>query len=141
LIAAVLASALLIGFYVAEGGGSYKPTKVADPCKPRELPSPDGLQATLERVALSAADGAACELGVTREDLVVALRSEAARKKFVAAHGLTDEQVDDAVRAGLRRAADDAQRAGTISGIENFILQRAIDNAPVGFIIDRIGRP
>lgn len=141
LATAIAVSLALIGAYVAAGGASYKPAKVADPCKQREWRSPEGLDAILDQVALSAADGAACDLGVTREELVVALRSPEARSKFVEANGFTDEQVDDAIRAGMRRAVDDAREAGAINGIAAFILDRAIDQVPVDFILDRLGRP
>ena len=141
LAVAVLASLCLSGFYIAVGGGAYKPAKVADPCKTREWRSPGGLQAILDQIALSAADGAACKLGVSREQLVLALSSDRSRHKFVAQHGLIDQQVDDALRAGMRRAVDDARNAGAIGGIEDFILQRAIDRAPINFILDHIGRP
>jgi hypothetical protein len=134
-------SLLLIGAYVAAGGASYKPARVADPCKLRQWRSPHGLQETLDQVALSAADGAACRLGVSREELVIALSSKQLRRAFVRQHHLSDRQVDDAVRAGIRRAVGDAREAGTIGDVEEFILQRAIDHAPIDFVLDRIGRP
>jgi hypothetical protein len=141
LAVAVIASLALCGVYVAAGGGTYKPAKVADPCKQREWRSPEGIEAFLDQIALSAADGAACELGVTREEFVLAMSSDAGRSKFVKEHKLTEDQVDDAVRAGMRRAADDAREAGAIGGLENFVLQQLIDEAPIDFILDRIGRP
>ena len=141
LAASVVAALGLIGIYLAAGGGAYKPAKVADPCKQREWSSPKGVEAVLNQIALSAADGAACDLGVSREELVIALRSPQARAAFVRQNDLTDKQVDDAVRAGMHRAADDASEAGAIGGIQEFLLQRAIDQVPVDFILDRIGRP
>ncbi len=141
LAAAVVASLVLSGFYLAQGGGAYRPADVADPCETREWRSPVGVEAILDQVALSAADGAACELGVSREEFVVAMSSARARSSFVKRQNLTDDQVDDAVRSGLRRTVDDARDAGAIGDIENFLLQRAIDEAPIDFIFDRIGRP
>ena len=59
--------------YLAAGGGDYEPTAVADPCAPREWRSPAGIEESAQQFALSALDGAACELGVSREALAVAL--------------------------------------------------------------------
>ncbi|MBA3400470.1 MAG: hypothetical protein H0U05_00635, partial [Actinobacteria bacterium] len=63
--------------YLALGGASFEPTPVADPCVTREWRDPDDPQAVLEQIVLSTLDGAACELGVTREDLVIAVKDEA----------------------------------------------------------------
>ena len=63
LLVAIAAVAAVVVPYVALGGGSYEPTPVADPCVKREWRDPGDLQAVLEQVALSALDGAACELG------------------------------------------------------------------------------
>ncbi len=68
--------------YLALGGGRYEPTPVADPCEERERAGADGLGETIERIALRAVDGVACELEVAREDLVLALRSEEALDAF-----------------------------------------------------------
>ena len=54
--------------YLALGGASFEPTPVADPCLKRDRPDPGDLEAVLEQVVLSALDGAACELGVSREE-------------------------------------------------------------------------
>ena len=72
LLGALAVSAVVVGAYAALGGASYKPTPVANPCVKREWRS-GGLQTVLEQVVLSAADGAACSLGVSREDLVLAI--------------------------------------------------------------------
>ena len=74
LVAAVLAFAL-VGGYVALGGTSFEPSPVADPCAPRPPRETEGTGERIEVVLLAAADGTACELGVSREELVLALRS------------------------------------------------------------------
>jgi hypothetical protein len=63
---------ILVGAYLALGGASYAPAKVADPCAPRDWRNPQGLQAVAEQIVLSALDGAACELHVSREEIVLA---------------------------------------------------------------------
>ena len=53
LVAAVAAlGILLVGVYVALGGGRYDPLAVADPCQPREWRDPEGTQAVAEQIAL-----------------------------------------------------------------------------------------
>jgi hypothetical protein len=138
LAAAVAASVVLIVVYVAAGGTDYKPASVADPCKPREWRTTNGFQGLADQVARSAADGAACRLGVSREELVTALASPGGRQQFIREHGLSQEEVDQAVRAGLDRAIDDARRAGAIGGIEEFLLRQAVKGLPVDFLLDRL---
>jgi hypothetical protein len=138
MLAAALASLVLIGVYLAAGGADYKPASVADPCKPREWRAGEGFQGLADQIARSAADGAACKLGVSREDLLTALASPGGRQRFIRQHGLTDQEVDTAVRAGLDRAIDDARRAGAIGGIEEFLLRQAVKGLPVNFLLDRL---
>jgi MFS family permease len=130
--------AAVVGLYLAEGGAAYEPREVADPCAPRpveQLRKSDGI---LERIGLSALDGAACRLRVTREELALALASEDARQEFIAAHRITDEGLEDAVRDGLRRAVDDARRLGAVSSLEASLLERAIDVLPVPTLLDAL---
>ena len=138
LAVAITASLALIGVYVAAGGADYKPASVADPCKPREWRTTGGLQGLEDQIARSAADGAACKLDVSREELVTALASPGGRQRFIREHGLSQAQVDEAVRAGLDRAIDDARNAGAIGGIEEFLLRQAVKGLPVNFLLDRL---
>jgi hypothetical protein len=138
LAAAITASLALILVYVAAGGADYKPASVADPCKPREWHTTGGFQGLMDQVARSAADGAACKLDVSREELVTALASPGGRQRFIREHGLSQAQVDEAVRAGLDRAIDDARDAGAIGGIEEFLLRQAVKGLPVNFLLDRL---
>jgi hypothetical protein len=111
-----LAVALVVA-YLAAGGSSYEPTPVADPCQPREWREPQGVEASAQQFALSALDGAACELGVSREELAVALATPESRHRFADAHGIGDAELETAVRAGVVRGIDDAEAAGAIGGI------------------------
>ena len=100
LVALGLVAAVVVP-YLALGGASYKPTAVADPCQTREWRNPGGLSASLEQIALSALDGVACDLGVSREDLVLALRSEDALNAFADEHGIERAEAEQAIRTGL----------------------------------------
>jgi len=128
---ALAASLGLIGVYVAFGGGTYTPAATADPCQTRDLAVLED-RGIFESIALSALDGAACELHVSREELTLALADPQATDEFAAAHDVDSEAVDDAVRAGLERAVDDAAAAGRIDGLEESILRQVARYAPVG---------
>jgi hypothetical protein len=108
-------SVALVAAYLAAGGSAYEPTPVADPCQPREWRDPEGLEQSAQQFALSALDGAACELGVSREELAVALASPESRAEFAAERGIEDAELEAAVRAGVVRGIDDAEAAGAVS--------------------------
>jgi len=128
---AALAAAGLVVTYLALGGSDYEPTAVADPCEPREWRSPQGVAEMAEQFALSALDGAACELQVTRETLAAALASERSRQEFAAEYRIDDARLEDAVQAGLVRAVDDAEEAGALSPFVATPLRAFAGNVPV----------
>ena len=53
-LAAALASLVLVAVYLAAGGGDYAPDAPPDPCTVRTQSQADGLTGTLERVGLNA---------------------------------------------------------------------------------------
>ena len=136
LVFTLTASVAVLGSYLALGGASYRPAEVADPCDPRPIEAPEGTEAVLQQIALSALDGVACELQVTREDLLAALADPDARTRFLDERQIPDEQLEAAVRAGLDRAYEDAVSVGAIDGIEAFLLRQAIELAPLDVIVD-----
>jgi hypothetical protein len=114
-LGALATSAALVIAYLLAGGGDYEPTAVADPCAPREWRDPEGVEEAAQQFALSALDGAACELQVSRETLAVALATPESRAEFAADHGIDDGELEAAVRAGVVRAIDDAERADALA--------------------------
>jgi hypothetical protein len=136
--ASVAASALLVGAYLAAGGSAYEPTPVTDPCQPREWRSPDSVELYAEQFFLSALDGAACELGVSREELVVALPDADARAEFAAAHGISEADLEAAIRAGVVRAIDDAENAGALSPIVASGLREVATRLPIDQLLGLI---
>lgn len=112
---ACVASLLLVGGYLAAGGASYTPVQVQDPCEERTWRDPGSLEQIAEQFSLSALDGAACELGVTREALARALATPRSRERFTRRYGIDDAELARAIRSGLLRAVDDAERAGALS--------------------------
>jgi hypothetical protein len=127
---AVAAALLLVGVYLAAGGSSYAPAKTQDPCKERQWRDPGGLQEIAEQFSLSALDGAACRLGVSRERLARALATLASRERFLERQGIDDAELVRAVRAGLLRAIDDAERAGAINAVIAAPLRSALRRIP-----------
>jgi hypothetical protein len=113
--AAAVLSLALVAAYLALGGASYAPAKVADPCGSRDWRDPDGLSEVAEQIVLSALDGAACELQASREEVVLAFDSRDELERFAREHGIDDEQLEELVRSGLLRAIADAERADALS--------------------------
>jgi hypothetical protein len=135
---AVVASLALVLSYLAAGGSSYAPAKVQDPCKDRPWRDPEGLQQIAEQFSLSALDGAACELGVSRETLARALATPAARERFTERYEISDAELARAIRAGLLRAIDDAERAGAISPLLGAPLRATVRQIPLDQAIELI---
>ncbi len=137
LVATLAASLGLLGAYLALGGGTYEPAAVANPCEPRPPASePEGLDENVQAIALSALDGAACELRVTREDLLAALADPETREAFLDENRISDATLEAAVRGGLDRAYDDAVAAGRIDGLDAALIGEAIELVPVSVIVD-----
>jgi hypothetical protein len=138
LLVAVGAVAAVLVPYLALGGASFEPTPVADPCSTREWRDPGGLQEVLEQIALSALDGAACELGVSREDLVLAVRDEEALDEFADERGLTRGDAERALEDGLERAVDDAEEAGALPELLASLARRAVDAVPPWLLLETL---
>lgn len=140
LVAALAAVAVVLGVYLALGGASYAPTPTANPCVQRPWRDPGDVQSVLEQVALSGLDGAACELHVSREELVLALRDDEAIAEFSAEHGIARADAETAVRDGLLRAVDDAHDAGALSGLVESVIRRGIESVPPSLILQTLER-
>jgi hypothetical protein len=132
--------ALVVVPYLALGGGRFEPTPVADPCQARERSEAEGLAGTLEAIALAAVDGVACELGVSREELVLALRSEDALADFSDEQGLDREELEQAITDGLVRAVDDAEEAGSLPGLVAPLVRRAAESVSPWLILETLER-
>jgi hypothetical protein len=124
--------------YLALGGGRFEPAPVADPCATRERPDAEGLAESLERIALAGVDGVACELGVSREELVLALRSEEALDAFAEEQGLDGGELEQAITDGLVRAVDNAEEAGSLPGFVAPLVRRAAESVPPWLILETL---
>lgn len=136
--AAIAASLVLVGVYLAAGGSSYAPVKTQDPCKERQWRDPEDLEQLAEQFSLSALDGAACELGVSRETLARALATPGSRERFTQRYGINDAELARAIRAGLLRAVNDAERAGALSPLLAGPLRATLRQIPIDQAIELI---
>lgn len=131
-VGAIVVSLALVGVYVAAGGASYTPEKSRNPCEPRPWhENSGGLEGLAEEFTLSALDGAACQLGVTREQLARALATKENRERFSKRFHIDDEKLSKAIRAGLLRAIDDAEEHGRLNGIIAAPLRATVENIPL----------
>lgn len=135
---AIVAAVALVGIYLAAGGSSYAPAKTQDPCKHRPWRNPEGLEQIAEQFSLSALDGAACKLGVSRETLARALATPEGRERFTERYGIDDAQLARAIRAGLLRAVDDAEEAGALNPLLAAPLRESLKSIPLDQAIELI---
>jgi hypothetical protein len=139
LVGAAIVSALaLVGVYLAAGGSSYAPEQTRDPCQHRPWTNPESLGEIANQFSISALDGAACQLGVSRETLARALATPEARERFSRRYGIDDEKLARAVRAGLLRAVDDAEEAGALSPLFGGPLRATLEEIPLDRAIELI---
>jgi hypothetical protein len=102
-LAGVLVAGVL-GVQLAAGGGRFEPLRPADPCVERSVTSQvDGIDGLTERLVLLGVDGAACDLDVSREALVLEL----------AQRDPSDAEVD-ALHDGLVGAVGRMKEDGTL---------------------------
>jgi hypothetical protein len=137
-LGSIAVSAILVLAYLAAGGSDYAPAKTQDPCKHREWRNPEGLQEIAQQFSLSALDGAACKLGVSRETLAQALATEDSRQAFLDRYDISDAELARAIRAGLLRAIDDAEEAGALSPVLAGPLRQAIGAIPLDRAIELV---
>lgn len=135
LVVAAAIVCALVGSYVALGGTSYEPSPVADPCAPRPSREAQGTGERIEVVLLAAADRTACRLGVSREELVLALRSVDDLDALARKEGKSRDDLEDALRAGLVQAVAEGQRQDLIGSTTAGGLRFAADHLPLGLLL------
>jgi hypothetical protein len=135
---AIWASVALVVAYILAGGLDFEPDAAPDPCEPREWAQTETLEETAEQFALSALDGAACDLGISRGELTRALASPETLDEFTRNNDFSDAEVEDAIRAGAGRAIDDAEAAGVIEPLVALGLRIAVRSLPLSGLIELI---
>ena len=136
--ASIVASLALVGVYLGAGGSSYTPEKSQDPCQHRPWSNPQSLGEIANQFSISALDGAACQLGVTRETLARALATPQSRERFGERYGIDDAKLARAIRAGLLRAVNDAENAGALSPLLAGPLRSTIEDIPLDRAIELV---
>jgi hypothetical protein len=127
--AAVVAVALPVAA-VPAGAADFGRWAPADPC----VAGPDPYEGAslgdlAQRIVLSGLNGAACELGTSREQLLIDLDEGT----------VAGAEAEEALRAGLRRAVTDAEERGSLPGWLAAGLAWAVERAPVGWFLDQLG--
>jgi hypothetical protein len=128
LVALLLAGVILVAVELGMGAIDTGPT-VANPCQPRTPFPGSGIDAAIQRIVLNGLDGAACRLRTTREGLILSLRSSGGGVHF------DKHATEVAVRAGLLRAVDEAERRGDIPGFVAPIARRIIRSTPIDKLV------
>ena len=86
----------------------------------------------MQRIALSALNGAACELGTTRERLVLSIDPDSGYDDVT----WDEETAEDALRVGAKRAIDDFDERDVIPGLVAVALRFAVDRAPISWLVE-----
>ena len=112
-----VAAAVLVGVEFANGAAHTGEAQLANPCQPRLFRGD-----VVQRVVLAGVDHAACRLHESREALVLSLETPSKRREA-------------ALRAGLLRAVDEAERRGEIPSLLAEPVRRLIRNTPIDKLI------
>ena len=86
---AAIAALLAVGGYgVAYASSPRETVPIRNPCDNRQLPGTGGISGEIQDISLTALDRAACNIGSSREELLLALFDDRLRKKFEQEHGV-----------------------------------------------------
>jgi hypothetical protein len=129
----VAAGATLIAVELALGARDYGRVELTPACS-ASTPRLEGagLDRTIQRIILGALSRAACELGTTREELVLSLSPRTGGRYG----SWSDAQLEEALRVGLVRAVDDARARDEIGSVEARVLRELAQRAPVQLILE-----
>ena len=122
------AAAVFLAIELGMGAWSFGEVKRENPCTATSPSLGGGFDATIQRIVLDGLNGAACRLHTTREEVVEALGGGSSR--------WSDEQIQQAVRAGLVRAIDESEDRGDLPGIVASLLREAAKHAPIKFLVE-----
>jgi hypothetical protein len=130
LAALLVAVGLLIVAELAMGALDFGKTRIADPCTTEANFEGGGVDGAIQRFALSAISGAACELDTSREELVLS---------FVPSANASDvrwdkETINRALRSGVERAAEDTAGDGVLGSLLAGLLKEILAD-PLAWIL------
>jgi hypothetical protein len=130
LAALLVAVGVLIVAELAAGALDFGQTRITDPCTTEANFEGGGIDGAVQRFALSAISGAACELDTSREELVLS---------FVPSANASDvrwdeETINRALRAGVEQAAEDTAGDGLLGGLLSGLLKEILAD-PLAWIL------
>lgn len=102
-----------------------------DPCEAFPWPGSETRGEALAAVILIGAVDAACALEVPTFDVFSALASQEELDRLLAQTGISQTELEDALRAGLGRGLDAAQGADAIGGIEVLLLRAVLSQVGI----------
>ncbi len=133
-----VAAIALVSVEFAMGAADTGTYEAADPCTAGPDPyEGGGLDGVVQSIALSALNGAACELGTSRERLVLSIDPDSGYDDVT----WDDATAEQALRVGAERAIDDAEERGTLPGFVASILRFAAERAPISWLVERLPIP
>ena len=125
LLALFAAAAVLVAVEFGLGAAHAGAVHLADPCKPQEFKG-----SAIQRVLLDGLDGAACKLDISREALVLSVGSSSPFHTR-----WSKQKIEVALRAGMLRAVDEAERRGDIPSLLAGPIRRVIKTAPIDKLV------
>jgi hypothetical protein len=125
LLALFAVAAVLVVIELALGAAHAGEVQLADPCKPQEFKG-----STIQRVVLDGLNGAACRLHISREALVLSVGSNSPFHTR-----WSKKKIEVALRAGMLRAVDDAERRGDIPSFLAGPIRTFIRTAPLDKLV------
>jgi hypothetical protein len=128
----LIAGATLIGVELALGARDYGRVELAPACSASTTVDRGGVDGTVQQIALRALSVAACDLGTTREKLVLSLSPQSGRRFG----SWSDQGLERALRGGLVRAIDEAQDRGELNSVEAGVLRELARRAPVELVVE-----
>jgi hypothetical protein len=125
LVALLLAGVALVAVELGLGALDAPSPKIANPCQPRAGRT-GGIDTTIQRIVLDGLDGAACRLHTTREELVLSIGGGGEAPRHWDEH-----TIEVALRAGLLRSVDDAERRGDIPSFLAPAVRGLVERLPL----------
>jgi hypothetical protein len=129
LVALLVSGAVLVGVELGRGALDEPAPKIANPCHARAGRS-GGIDTTIQRIVLDGLDGAACRLHTTREELVLSLGGGGRGSRRWDEH-----TIEVALRAGLLRSVDAAERRGDVPSFLAPALRGIVERAPLDKLV------
>jgi hypothetical protein len=117
---ALIAVAVVLAVQFAAGGANYKPSPVSVVCEEPGLPpQTDDTGELIETIVLNTAQRAACDLGISRERLLLAIPSAAERDALAQERGISTGALTAAIAgAAKEELSRDAAAGRTPSGLD-----------------------